>query len=46
MVHVFFEQIHVMLGFAILLLKESLPLVLVPHAFWLVFGIAHGQRES
>src|ERR1700730_17350797 len=45
-VDVLLEQLHVAFGFAILLLKKPLPIVLVPSRLWLIKIIRHTRPLS
>src|ERR1700736_5241225 len=40
-IDIFFEQLHIAFCLAILLLKKSLPIVLVPGSIWLIVEISH-----
>src|SRR5882762_4066094 len=45
-VDVLLEQLHIAFGFAILLLKKPLPIVLVPSRLWLIKIISHTRPLS
>src|SRR5438445_12971654 len=45
-VDVLLEQLHIAFGFAILLLKKQLPIVLVPSRLWLIKIISHTRPLS
>src|ERR1700730_12257143 len=40
-IDVLLKQLHVPLGLAVLLLKEALPIVLIPRLLWLIVRISH-----
>src|ERR1700757_2716128 len=40
-INVLLKQLHIPLGFAVLLLKEAFPVVLIPGLLWLIVRISH-----
>src|SRR6267154_2794004 len=45
-VDILLEQLHIAFGFAILLLKKPLPIVLIPSRLWLIKIISHTRPLS